>query len=193
VTGLGHHLPPLILLLGWVKFDARAPSNHKLVKLSDAAFRMWWRMCCWSSEQRTGGVIEESVDLRTWTDSRTPRKVFAEIEAAGLLDSDEDGYRLHDFEAYNPPDERTREQARKRKARQRERERRAAEQAPTAGGVTRDIDPAESVTVTRDTGRDLAGAGGARATTESDTEKSERTRRARRRAPANAVRSFGFQ
>jgi len=72
----------------WARFDDRFPSNRKIRKLSDRAFRLYVSAICWSAENLTDGFIPEG-DLRLVADVRGPKTVAAELVAAGLWDRHE--------------------------------------------------------------------------------------------------------
>lgn len=67
----------------WARLDDRFPSNRKIRKLSDKAFRLYVSAICWSAENLTDGFVPEE-DLRLVADIRGPKTAAAELVKAGL-------------------------------------------------------------------------------------------------------------
>lgn len=80
----------------WVKFDVQLPTHPKVMGLSDRAFRLFVETVCYCGAHLTDGEIPVPL-IRS-----APKKAVQELVDAGLFDiSEEAGWRVHDFLAYN--------------------------------------------------------------------------------------------
>lgn len=97
----------------WARLDDHLDENLKVVGLSDRAFRAFVESVCYSARNLTDGFIPHAVALRRWP------KVRTDLLGAGLWESREFGYQVHDYLEYNPSRERIlaqREAERQRKS-----------------------------------------------------------------------------
>jgi len=116
----------------WVRHDDGAPTHPKHLRLSDAAFRLWYNGLAHANLHATDGLIAREIvhtlDYRhAWT-KRQLAALVQEIKDAKLWKEVSAGYEIHDYEDYQeeattPVRAARREAARERKRRQRERER----------------------------------------------------------------------
>jgi hypothetical protein len=135
----------------WVRLDDRFPSHRKVALLSDRAFRLYVSALCWCSENLTEGVIAER-ELPFVARLRGVKKAATELEAAGLWDRAEDGWRVHDYLEYNPDRARVKADRESNAARQKawrdrkraEREAKKAAEEADRNGVTRNGREAQS-------------------------------------------------
>lgn len=84
----------------WAKFDDVCPEHPKVVKLSDAAHRLWFNAVCYSTKMMTDGRIEHAALKRLY-----PKRQLAladELVGAGLWHEVVGGYDIHDFLTYQP-------------------------------------------------------------------------------------------
>lgn len=96
----------------WAKFDDRTPGNRKIARLSDAAFRLWFNLICYSNEHRLGGVLtyrDMRMQISLWDDGPALVEELLSVPpgyAVGNLERVEGGFRIHDYGQYQPsPDE----------------------------------------------------------------------------------------
>ena len=87
--------------MAWVKIDDGAPEHPKLVDLSDAAMALWIRALCYCARRRNDGLVPVGA-LRILSRAKVAAKVAAELVAAKLWDVCDDGYRVHDYQDYQP-------------------------------------------------------------------------------------------
>ena len=84
--------------MGYLKVDDNAADHPKLAGLSDAAFRVWFRGCCYAARLATDGFIPAAV-VEGWT--RRPALIVGELLRAVLWHQVEGGYQIHDFLHWN--------------------------------------------------------------------------------------------
>lgn len=108
----------------WARFEDRFPSNRKIRKLDDAAFRLYVSAICWSAENLTDGVVEVD-DLPLVSDVKQPSDSVQTLVRLGLWEvrqpSDEggsEGWFIHDYFEYNPTAEQVRAERALKTARQ---------------------------------------------------------------------------
>lgn len=87
--------------MSWVKIDDGAPEHPKLVDLSDAGMALWLRALCYCARRRNDGLVPAGA-LRILSRAKAPAKAAAELVAANLWDVCDDGYRVHDYQDYQP-------------------------------------------------------------------------------------------
>jgi hypothetical protein len=102
----------------WAKFDDRFPSNLKILRLSDRAFRLFVTSVCFCCEQLTDGRIEIGIPEAL---PRAPARkkladAIAELEAMGLWERVQNGWIIHDFLDWNPTSEDVRAKREARRA-----------------------------------------------------------------------------
>lgn len=84
--------------MSWLRIDDGFIENDKVAALTDRELRVWLRILCRAARQRTAIVKPAATqELVGLTNPRLER--FAD---AGLLDTTDDGYEIHDWEIYNP-------------------------------------------------------------------------------------------
>lgn len=82
----------------WVKLDDALSIHHKVIGLSDGAFRTYIESMCLASRSLSDGLIK-SEHVRPLGGSRR----FRELAAAGLMDELDGGaFSIHDYLVYNP-------------------------------------------------------------------------------------------
>lgn len=82
----------------WVKIDDGFPEHPKVLRLSDAAFRLHLSALCYAARNLTDGVIP-----RVWVLVGKGRAVLAAVNqllAAGLWTEHPDHYEIHDYLVY---------------------------------------------------------------------------------------------
>jgi hypothetical protein len=121
--------------MSWAKFDDRFPSHLKVLRLSDAAFRLFVTSVCVCCEQLTDGRIDAEViaSLPRAPQGAKLKAAIAELVGAGLWEVDTGGWLVHDFSDWNPPADHVR--AKRDAARDRMRRARDARQ----GANVRDV------------------------------------------------------
>jgi hypothetical protein len=77
----------------WVKLDDSFPDHPKIARLSDAAFRLHIRALCYCARFLTDGDLPSSFCRVS--------KAVKEVVQAGLWEPLLDGWRVHDWLAYN--------------------------------------------------------------------------------------------
>lgn len=101
----------------WVKFDDRFPSNRKVRPLSDRAFRLYVSGVCWAAENLTDSLILDT-ELTQVAHVRNINGARVELEARGLWERVEGGWRIHDYHDYQPTKEQVLKDRQKNAARQ---------------------------------------------------------------------------
>ncbi len=100
----------------WGRFDDRMPRHCKYAPLSDAAFRLAVHANLWAREMGTGGFIPRGIlpSIVRFGGARL-KEAVDELLAAGKplhqvgiweADDESDGWWIHDFDDYGPPQER---------------------------------------------------------------------------------------
>jgi hypothetical protein len=112
----------------WGRFDDRYPSNRKIGRLSDAAFRLDVSGILWSSENLTDGRIAPD-ELGLIPKIKRPKACAAELVEKGRWHISghlcercpqvDDGWIIHDYHEYNPTAEKVREEKQAKAKRQR--------------------------------------------------------------------------
>lgn len=111
----------------WLKVDDRFPRHHKVMPLSDKAFRMHVAALCHCAESLSDGRVTERavrmllpvIGAQTW------KKYVNELVSAGLWTVEAHGWSINDFLDYNPSSVKVKEQ-RLRNAERQEKHRRNA-------------------------------------------------------------------
>lgn len=85
--------------MSWFRLDDKAAFHAKIVKAGNEAAGAVWRAGAWCSEHDRSGFVPEGVAHLI-----APPKVWAKAIAAGMAHAVDDGYRIHDFNDYNPSD-----------------------------------------------------------------------------------------
>lgn len=92
----------------WVKLHDGWDENPKILSVSEPAILMWIRAITYANRNKTGGYIPRGALHKL-----TPSPAFAELAdelanvrvpgcTGGLFDRLENGYRVHDYEVYQP-------------------------------------------------------------------------------------------
>lgn len=76
----------------FIRLDHGMPENPKVVGLNDSAFRLYIETICWCSRQETDGAIPAALIKRLGS-----TKAVNELARAGLLDTTDGGYIVHDY------------------------------------------------------------------------------------------------
>jgi len=98
--------------MAWARIETGFRDHPKIVGLSDVAFRTWVLGLLYAVEHLTNGAVPRAVAY--------DRKAASELIAAGLWDTSDGGWQMHDFLEYQPSADQVRSQreaARKRMAR----------------------------------------------------------------------------
>lgn len=85
----------------WARLDDMLPVHPKVRGLSDSAFRLYVSAICWSNCNQTDGHIP-SAQLQYVSDVRRARYCADQLVQAGLWETDEGGWRIHDYLEYQP-------------------------------------------------------------------------------------------
>lgn len=114
----------------WFRFDCDAVRHPKVVRLSDAEFRVWVEAISYAAEQGTDGRI-----ARDWIRAaRIPDQAVQSLLDAGLVEERGGDLWLHDYLDHQPPAERwTKASEAGRKAAQARWSKRQTPQATTPG------------------------------------------------------------
>jgi len=81
--------------VAWARLDEDYPDHPKVVGLSDAAFRLHVRAICYCNHYLTDGLLPNG-----WPNGKA--ELLKELIVAGLVDETPNGFRLHDFDHYQP-------------------------------------------------------------------------------------------
>lgn len=82
----------------WIRFEDNFPEHPKVLALSDAAFRLHVRAIGYAARHLTDGRVT-SAAVRSLT---RRARLTAELVIAGLWEAVDDGFRIHDYLAYQP-------------------------------------------------------------------------------------------
>ena len=90
--------------MSWVKMDDRWPSNRKLRRVEPLDRLLWCMAIAYSSDQNTDGHLDNGmVEMVAFLAGVTkPYESADRLVAAGLLDLDVDGYKIHDYLDFQP-------------------------------------------------------------------------------------------
>jgi hypothetical protein len=103
----------------WARLDDMLPVHPKIRALSDSAFRLYISAICWSSLHRTDGRVPAD-QLRFVSDVRRSQVCANQLVQAGLWETADGGWRIHDYLEYQPSAEQvTRERELKRRRQER--------------------------------------------------------------------------
>ena len=121
----------------WARLDDMLPVHPKVRALTDSAFRLYISAICWSNCNQTDGHIP-SGQLRFVSDVHRPRTRADQLVQAGLWETADDGWRIHDYLEYQPSAEKVkRERELKRQRQERWRAHVEASQDPSEDGSSR--------------------------------------------------------
>lgn len=84
----------------WVKIDDGFPEHHKILGLSDAAFRLHIHAMCYAARNLTDGLVHY-----TWLTGGKCRKVpkaVTQLVERGIWREDGADYQIHDYLTYQP-------------------------------------------------------------------------------------------
>lgn len=112
--------------MSWLRLDDTFDSHPKLYDLTESQRWRWTRLLLHCARHRTEGFVSRST-LRELGLTRA----VGTLTTVGLLDSDPDGFRVHDWHDFNPKDP--------TKA-QRQARWRAKQASPVDAGVDGDVD-----------------------------------------------------
>jgi hypothetical protein len=126
----------------WVRIDDHFPDHPKLQKVSDAAGWMFVCGLCYCARLRTDGQIAAG-KVKTLTRAHRSGVLAGELVDAGLWESNDDGFVVHDYLVYQPSAEdlearRSRATVRKRSQRMSQRDNggdNARDTSETEGGT----------------------------------------------------------
>lgn len=112
--------------MDWLKLSVDLPDHHKITGLSDRAFRALIASWCYSARFETDGHLPLSAAKKIGVNKR----ISGELESAGLLHQNGDGWHINDWSEHqiDPGEMRARREARRAqwrdsKARKRKEER----------------------------------------------------------------------
>lgn len=86
--------------MAWVRLEDDFALNPKIVALSDGAFRLYVVTLCYANRFLTDGYVPEPV-LSQLIRGATKR-ITKELLASGVWTVTRGGYRIHDYEQYQP-------------------------------------------------------------------------------------------
>lgn len=86
--------------MSWFRLDDKAAFHSKMVTAGNEVCGAVWRAGAWCSEHNRSGFVPRAVAHLI-----ASPKVWHRAIAAGMVDVSESGYRIHDFNDYNPTDE----------------------------------------------------------------------------------------
>jgi len=87
--------------MAYIQIYVQAPRHHKILPLSDAAFRLWVVGLCYCQEHLTDGAIP-AVVLPTFGVKRAGQ-VAKELQDTGLWRATATGFQVHDYTDWNAP------------------------------------------------------------------------------------------
>ena len=87
--------------MAWLRIDDGFPEHRKVLALKRSQRWTWMELLAYSARQNNGGFVPKSISdvLRHVTPT-----FLKNAENAGLLDPVENGYKVHDWDVYNPKD-----------------------------------------------------------------------------------------
>lgn len=103
--------------MSWWRLDDKMAFHSKMLVAGNEAVGAWARAGAWSAGELQDGFVPDHV-----VDLIAPKRVWAKLVSARLVEREDGGYRLHDFLVYNPSREDVlaqREKERAKKAEQR--------------------------------------------------------------------------
>jgi len=100
----------------WFRFYAEAMRNPKVIRLSDADFRLWMKLLSIASEN--DGIVPEIGDLKLVLNARLDHLLGAlkRLISGGLIDPLEVGYKPHGWEKYQYKSDTSNERVAKHRA-----------------------------------------------------------------------------
>jgi hypothetical protein len=101
----------------WARLDDMLPVHPKIRTLSDSAFRLYISAICWSSLHRTNGHVPSN-QLRFVSDVRRAQQCADQLVQAGLWETADDGWCIHDYLEYQPSAEKVRQEREAKRQRQ---------------------------------------------------------------------------
>lgn len=87
--------------MSWVRLDDQWHEHPKFTGLGDLGELMWVKALTYACRFRTGGFIPAG-RIAKFTALRNTAQLEAKLVKAGLWIKVEDGYQIHDFDAYQP-------------------------------------------------------------------------------------------
>ena len=107
--------------MAWLRLDDRFTKHPKVLKLKRVDRWTWLEILEYCAAYRTGGHVPDAIaDVLPHA---TPA-LIKQCIAAGLLDAEEHGWNVHDWDVYNPKDPAHAERQRRYRQRQRDGNRR---------------------------------------------------------------------
>lgn len=85
--------------MSWFRLDDKAAFHSKMVTAGNEVCGAVWRAGAWCSEHNRSGFVPSAVALLI-----APAKVWRRATDAGMVDVTDGGFRIHDFNDYNPTD-----------------------------------------------------------------------------------------
>lgn len=85
--------------MSWFRLDDKAAFHSKMVSAGNEVCGAVWRAGAWCSEHNRSGFVPVAVAHLI-----ASAKVWKRAIAVGMVELVEDGYRIHDFNDYNPTD-----------------------------------------------------------------------------------------
>jgi hypothetical protein len=101
----------------WARLDDMLPVHPKIRALSDSAFRLYISAICWSSLHRTDGHVPSN-QLRFVSDVRRSQQCVEQLLQAGLWETADGGWLIHDYLEYQPSAEKVRQDREAKRQRQ---------------------------------------------------------------------------
>ncbi len=92
--------------MSWVRLDDQWHEHPKFTGLGDLGELMWVKALTYACRFRTGGFIPAG-RIAKFTALRNTAQLEAKLVKAGLWIKVEDGYQIHDFDAYQPNADKT--------------------------------------------------------------------------------------
>lgn len=113
----------------WLKLDDGFAEHDKIMPLTDKAFRLHVVGMLACARNLTDGFISDARFVSVSAVAKAARKHAAELEAVGVWQRLDDGWRIRDYLDYNPSAEKVREERHKTQERKRRWEERRAQNA----------------------------------------------------------------
>jgi hypothetical protein len=95
--------------MSWARFDDDVLDHPKLLMVSDLAAHLWFKAIVWSRKQKTNGVVPRHVIATLLRVKKTDALAKELVDAippgksAGLFESIDGGWKIHDFDHFGPP------------------------------------------------------------------------------------------
>jgi len=122
--------------MSWVKLDDRAPEHPKIIKAGPEAAWLWVCGLAYCNRNEIGSGVIPRETIHMLSVQKQPDKLAQILVKVGLWESHSDGYRIHDYNEYQPDEaEIAEKRAKNRDRQQRHRDRKKEDRNAVSNGV----------------------------------------------------------